>query len=316
MTQAVLSRLASAVAMLLVVATLVFAIQVVIPGDPAELLLSSAGSTPTKESIAALHTAMGLDHPLLQQYGDFLWGAVRFDFGTSLIDDSSIGQAIAARLPRTLELIVVAMAIAIAVAVPFATQSALRAGGRLDALGSGVSALFAAVPVFVVGTLLILLFAQTLKLTPAGGYADFAVQPLQHLSNLILPAITVAMSVFPIIFRMTRSSVLDSLSNEWVRTAMAKGLPRRAVVRRHVLRNALGPVVTVIGLQLGILLGSTVLVEFVFNWPGLSGYLVTAVEQRDYPTVRAIILTVASLFIIINLLIELLQMKLDPRVQL
>jgi len=316
MAQAVLSRLASAVAMLLVVATLVFAIQVVVPGDPAELLLSSAGSTPSRESIDALHAAMGLDHPLLQQYGDFLWGAVRFDFGASLIDSSSIGQTIAARLPRTLELIVVAMAIAILIAVPFATQSALRAGGRLDALGSSVSALFAAVPVFVVGTLLILLFAQTLKLTPAGGYADFGSQPLQHLSNMILPAVTVAMSVFPIIFRMTRSSVLDSLSNDWVRTAMAKGLPRRAVVRRHVLRNALGPVVTVIGLQLGILLGSTVLVEFVFNWPGLSGYLVTAVEQRDYPTVRAIILTVAALFIVINLVIELLQMKLDPRVQL
>lgn len=316
MTQVVISRLASALAMLFVVATLVFAIQVVIPGDPAELLLSSAGSTPSQESIEALRVEMGLDRPLLQQYVQFIWGAVRLDFGTSLIDDSSIGQTIATRLPRTLELIAVAMAIAVAVAVPFGTQAALRAGGRIDAVGSGVSALFAAVPVFVIGTLLILLFAQTLKLTPAGGYADFLTLPLQHLSNLTLPAITVAMSIFPIIFRMTRSSVLDSISNEWVRTAMAKGLPGRVVVRKHVLRNALGPVVTVIGLQLGILLGSTVLVEFVFNWPGLSGYLVTAVEQRDYPTVRAIILTVASLFILINLLIELLQMKLDPRVQL
>ncbi|WP_011579423.1 MULTISPECIES: ABC transporter permease [Chelativorans] len=316
MLHSAISRLASALSMLFVVATLVFAIQVVIPGDPAELLLSSAGSTPTPENIAALRVEMGLDRPLLQQYVEFLWGAVRLDFGNSLIDNSSIGQTIATRLPRTLELIAVAMSIAVAVAVPFGTHAALRAGGRLDTAGSGVSALFAAVPVFVIGTLLILLFAQTLKLTPAGGYADFGSAPIQHLSNLVLPAITVAMSIFPIIFRMTRSSVLDSLSNEWVRTALAKGLPRRAVVRRHVLRNALGPVVTVIGLQLGILLGSTVLVEFVFNWPGLSGYLVTAVEQRDYPTVRAIILVVAAIFIFINLLIELLQMKLDPRVQL
>lgn len=316
MAQAVISRLASALAMLLVVATLVFAIQVVIPGDPAELLLSSAGSTPTQENIQALRTQMGLDRPLFQQYVEFIGGAVRFDFGTSLIDRSSIGQTIAMRLPRTLELIALAMVLAIAVAVPFGTQAALRVGGRVDGLGSGVSALFAAVPVFVIGTLMILVFAQTLKLTPAGGYADFGTAPLQHLSNLILPSVTVAMSIFPIIFRMTRSSVLDSLSNEWVRTAMAKGLPRRAVVNRHVLRNALGPVVTVIGLQLGILLGSTVLVEFVFNWPGLSGFLVTAVEQRDYPTVRAIILVVAALFITINFLIEILQMKLDPRVQL
>ena len=213
MLHSAISRLASALSMLFVVATLVFAIQVVIPGAPAELLLSSAGSTPTPENIAALRVEMGLDRPLLQQYVEFLWGAVRLDFGTSLIDNSSIGQTIATRLPRTLELIAVAMSIAVTVAVPFGTHAALRAGGRLDTAGSGVSALFAAVPVFVIGTLLILWFAQTLKLTPAGGYADFGSAPTQHLSNLVLPAITVAMSIFPIIFRMTRSSVRHSLTN-------------------------------------------------------------------------------------------------------
>jgi peptide/nickel transport system permease protein len=170
-------------------------------------------------------------------------------------------------------------------------------------------------PVFVIGTLLILLFAQTLRWVPAGGYARFSEDPLQHLVHLSMPAFTIAVGLSAVIFRMVRTTVIETLERDWVRTARAKGLARKAVLRRHVVRNALGPVLTVVGLSVGTLLGGTVLVEYVFNWPGLSGFLVGAVEQRDYPAVQSIVLVISSLFIMINLLVDLLYSVLDPRIR-
>lgn len=179
-----------------------------------------------------------------------------------------------------------------------------------------MNAVLTALPVFVLGTVFIYFFAQLLRWLPAGGYVNFTDDPWLHIKQLSLPAITVGLNLFSIIFRMTRASVLEMRGNDWVRTAVAKGLRRKLVVRRHVLRNAMGPVITVVGLQMGIMLGSTVLVEYIYNWPGLSGYLVTAVQQRDYPSVRGVILVVAALFILINLMVELLNSMLDPRIRL
>ncbi|MCJ8139038.1 ABC transporter permease [Falsirhodobacter halotolerans] len=311
-----LRRLLAAAAMLFTVGTIIFLMLVIVPGDPAELLLSTGGGSATPETIAALRERMGLDQPVFTQYAMFLWNSVQFDFGTSLIDGSSIAGNIARRLPRTLELIAAGTVLALLVAIPAGTLAGLRAGGRFDIAASGLNALLTSIPGFVLGTLFIYFFAQVLNLLPAGGYVPFAQDPVQHLRTLILPAVTVGLHLATIVFRMTRASVLEMRGHDWVRTATAKGLPRRTVVRRHVLQNALGPVITVVGMQLGILLGSTVLVEFVYNWPGLSGFLVTAVEQRDYPSVRAIILTVAAIFIAINLVIDVLYSLLDPRIRL
>ncbi|MEH6772893.1 MAG: ABC transporter permease [Cereibacter changlensis] len=311
-----LRRVATALAMLLVVGTIIFSMLAIVPGDPAELLLSTGGGSASEEAIRNLRLEMGLDRPLLQQYLTFLGDSLRFDFGTSIVDGSSIAEAIALRLPRTLEIIAAGAVLALLLSIPAGTLAGLRAGGRFDGITSGLNALLTSIPGFVLGTLFIYVFAQVLGVLPAGGYVAFAEDPAQHLQMLILPAVTVALHLSTIIFRMTRASVLEMRGHDWVRTATAKGLSRGLVVRRHILRNALGPVITVVGLQLGILLGSTVLVEFVYNWPGLSGLLVTAVEQRDYPTVRAIILTVAAIFIGINLVIDILYSLLDPRIAL
>lgn len=316
MTAFLLRRSLAALVMLLVVGTIIFSLLIIVPGDPAELLLTTGGGTTTPEAVTALRETMGLDQPVLTQYFQFLGDTLRLNFGTSIIDGTEISQAIGLRLPRTLELITAAAIIALAIGIPAGTYAALRAGGVFDVITSGIMALLTSVPVFVVGTLFIYIFAQMLKILPAGGYTALSDDPVAHFRALILPAVSVSLNLMAIVFRMTRASVLEMRSHDWVRTATAKGLRRKLVIRRHILRNAMGPVITVVGLQLGILLGSTVLVEFVYNWPGLSGLLVSAVEQRDYPTVRAIILTVAAIFIAINLAIDILYSVLDPRIRL
>lgn len=311
-----LNRGLAALLMLWIVGTVVFAILFIVPGDPAELLLSSDGEVASQESIDNLRRQMGLDKSLPSQYLDFLTGAVRFDFGSSLIDKTPVGETIALRLPRTLELILAGLFLGLITGIPAGTWAGLLPGRTFDRVISALNAILISVPGFVIGTLFIYFFAQLLRWFPAGGYVSFSDDPLLHLKLLALPAVTVGLHLFSIIFRMTRASVLEMRAHDWVRTAVAKGLPRRLVVRRHVLRNALGPIVTVVGLQMGILLGSTVLIEFIYNWPGLSGYLVTAVQQRDYPSVRAVILVVSALFILINFMVEMLYSALDPRIRL
>ncbi|MFK4772104.1 ABC transporter permease [Rhizobium sp. ZW T2_16] len=309
-------RMAAAVAMILVIATIIFSLLIIVPGDPAELLLSTGGGSATPEAIANLRATMDLDQPVMTQYVHFIADTAQFNFGTSIVDKSSIAAVIALRLPRTIEIIVAGTVLALLIAIPAGTAAGLRAGGKFDIAASAINALLTSVPGFVLGTLFIYFLAQLLGWLPAGGYVPLASNPLQHLQMLILPALTVGLHLATIVFRMTRTSVLEMRGHDWVRTAVAKGLRRKQVVRRHILYNALGPIITVVGLQLGILLGSTVLVEFIYNWPGLSGLLVSAVEQRDYPTVRAIILTVAAIFIGINLVIDILTSLLDPRVRL
>ncbi len=308
-------RIASSVVLAFAVATIVFLALHLVPGDPAELLLSTGGISPDPAAVAELRERLGLDRPLHVQYLGFLTGLLRGDLGRSLVDDYSVAAEIALRLPRTLELIAAGTIIALAVGVPAGTYAAVHAGGAFDRIMSGVMALLMAVPVFVLGTLLILLLAQTLKLMPAGGFVPFWRDPGQHLLLLSLPALVIGKGLVAIVFRMTRASVLDILPRDHVRTARAKGLAEGRVLRAHVVRNAFGPVLTVLGLHMGSLLGGTVLVEYVFNWPGLSTPLIRAVEGRDYPMVVGIVLTVSGLFLLINLVVDLLYAALDPRVR-
>lgn len=308
-------RIASSVVLAFAVATIVFLALHLVPGDPAELLLSTGGISPDPAAVAELRERLGLDRPLHVQYLGFLTGLLHGDLGRSLVDDYSVAAEIALRLPRTLELIAAGTIIALAVGVPAGTYAAVHAGGAFDRIMSGVMALLMAVPVFVLGTLLILLLAQTLKLVPAGGFVPFWRDPGQHLLLLCLPALVIGKGLVAIVFRMTRASVLDILPRDHVRTARAKGLSEGRVLRAHVVRNAFGPVLTVLGLHMGALLGGTVLVEYVFNWPGLSTPLIRAVEGRDYPMVVGIVLTVSGLFLLVNLVVDLLYAALDPRVR-
>ena len=311
----VAGRLLTTLGLAWAVATIVFLTLHLVPGDPAELLLSTSGVSPDPIAVTELRQRLGLDRPLYVQYFAFAEGLARGDLGRSLIDDHPVASEIALRLPRTLELVAAAALLALVIGVPAGVYAAVHRGGAFDRVMTGVSALLLSIPVFVLGTLLILLLAQTLRWMPAGGFVAFSRDPAQHLLLLALPAVAIGKGLVAIVFRMMRASVLDVLSRDHVRTARAKGLSQFNVLAHHVVRNAFAPVLTVLGLHMGALLGGTVLVEYVFNWPGLSTPLIRAVEARDYPMVVGIVLTVSGLFLLINLAVDLLYAVLDPRVR-
>jgi peptide/nickel transport system permease protein len=314
MTRWVLRRIGVSIALAWIVATLVFLALHMVPGDPAELLLAAGNVAPDPAAVAELHQKLGLDRSLLDQYLSFLVRLAHGDLGNSLVDDYPVTREIALRLPRTLELILAGALLAVLLGIPTGTLAAVYRG-VFDRIASVATAFVLAVPVFVLGTLLILLLAQTLHVMPAGGFTPIDRNPVQHFTLLALPATAIALGLAAVVFRMTRASVLDALSRDFVRTARAKGLSPARVLVRHVLRNALIPVLTVLGLHMGTLLGGTVLIEYVFNWPGLSTPLLRAVEARDYPMVVGIVLTVSSLFLLINLIMDILYAVLDPRVR-
>lgn len=316
MIQYVIRRLVVAVVLVYIVVTLLFAFLHVLPGDPAQLLLSAGGNgNPSPQTIAALDHKLGVDRPLPAQYASFLGGLVRGDLGHSFQSGNAVAGDVAQRLPRTLELVLLATVIALVIGIPLGTVAAKRRGSVVDVAIGLFSATGIAVPVFVVGTILVLVFAQELGWTPAGGYTPFTTDPLEHLSEVILPAASISLGLVAIVARMTRSAMLEVLGQDYMRTARAKGAGRLSVTVRHGLRNAIGPVITVTGLQMGSLLGGTVLVEYVFNWPGLSSLLVQSVEQRDYPEVQGIVLVISVLFILLNLVVDLARAWLDPRVR-
>jgi len=310
----IVRRLGLAVLQIVLVATLVFAFLHLLPGDPVLVVLGSERSV-TPEQVEAYRHELGLDRPLWEQYGRWIGGLARLDLGTSLVDKEPVIRSISARLPRTLELVGVASCLAVAVAIPMGVAAALRRGSTLDWLLTATAATGISVPVYVVGSLLVLLFSIKLGLLPAGGYTELAEDPHRHLLQLILPSVTLAFNMAATITRMTRSSLLEVLGQDYVRTARAKGLPERRVIYRHALRTSLIAVVTVIGVQVGSLIGGTVLVESIFNWPGLSTLLTNSIARRDYPMVQGIILVTATLMILINLTVDLLYGVLDPRIR-
>ena len=310
-----LRRLGMSLLLVWVVASIVFLGIHLVPGDPAELLLSQGGTTPDAAAVAELRARLGLDLPLAQQYLARMKGLLTLDLGRSIQDDSAVMDSIARRLPRTLELIAAATLMAVLTGIPAGTLAALRRGGLFDRAASALAGLALAVPVFVVGTLMVMLFAQILRWVPAGGYVPFARDPGQHLLLLAMPGFAIGIGLAAVMFRMTRTAVLDVMGRDYVRTARAKGVAPGRVLRAHVVRNALMPIITVLALHIGNLLGGTVLVEYVFNWPGLSGMLVAAVGARDYPEVVGIVLVTSMLFVVINLLVDIAYGLLDPRVR-
>lgn len=312
----VLKRLATACLLVWLVATLIFLVLHAVPGDPAELLLSQGGVAPDTAQVEELREQLGLDRPLGTQYASYIGSLARGDLGTSLQDGHSVAEEVWLRLPRTLELIAAASILSLLIGLPAGVAAAVRRGAARDRVLSGLAGLFLSVPVFVVGTLAVLLFSQQLKWVPAGGFVPFSQYPAGHLLLLLMPTATIAIGLSAVVFRTTRNAMLEILGRDFVRAARAKGVPSRRIVVRHVLRNALIPIVTVFALQIGTLLGGTVLVEYVFNWPGLSGYLVRAVEARDYPEVVGIVFVISTLFVFLNLAVDLLNGALDPRVRL
>ncbi|MBW6398246.1 ABC transporter permease [Roseomonas sp. HJA6] len=311
----VLRRIGVALVLVWIVASVVFLAIRLVPGDPAEIMLSQGGVSPDAAVVAELRDQLGLDRSIWDQYRANFQGLLSGDLGVSLTDQASVSGQVFARLPRTLELIAVAALVSVLTGIPLGLLAALRRGGWFDRLAMGLAGLSLSVPVFVVGTLLVLVFAQWLALLPAGGFTPFRTDPTRHVAQVLMPAITIASSLAPVLFGMTRAAVIDVITRDHVRTARAKGVAPAGVVLRHVLRNALIPVVTVLALHLGTLLGGTVLVEYVFNYPGLSGLLVDAVNARDYPMVQGVVLVISVLFVALNLTMDLVYGVLDPRVR-
>jgi len=313
-TSFTLRRVGMGALLIFLVLTLIFLALRLIPGDPVELLLSSGNTSASPEVVERMREQLGLTGSLPGQYWNFLAGVVTGDLGQSIRTGDAVAGSIAQRLPRTLELVIFATAVSVLVGIPLGAWAAAR-GGFVDSTATVLTSLGVALPVYVLGALLILVVSLKLKWLPAGGFATWQQNPGRHLQLLILPAIALSLGFTAIIARMTRSAVLETMDQDWVRTATAFGHSPLRVFRRHVLRNSLTPVTTVIGLGFGTLLGSTVLVERVFNYPGLSSLLVDSVSNRDYAVVQGIVIIIALLFILINIAVDVVYGLLDPRVR-
>jgi len=297
-------RVIDSVVVLWLTSIVIFLLLRVLPGDPAQLLL---GDIATPQAVEAKRHELGLDLPLPAQYLLFIESALRGDLGVSIRAQVPSLSYVLSRAPATLVLAATSAGLAIAIGIPIGVLSAVRRGSLADAAATGLAILAQSTPNYWLGLVLITVFAVTLHWLPTSGYGG--------LRNLVLPSITLSFFLLGLIVRITRTEMLDVLRQDYVRTARAKGLPFRTVIVRHTLRNALIPVLTVVGLQVGALLGGAVITETVFAWPGLGYLTIEAVYMRDYPVVQTVVLLSAVVFVVINTLVDILYVLLDPRVR-
>ena len=302
MREYLVSKLVHTVIVVVCVLTLVFVV-LHLTGDPVMMMLPSNAS---QEEVRALTQALGLDQPLHVQYARFLLRIVRGDLGVSLQHQQSAMGLVLERLPASMLLALSALTISVVVAVPLGQVAAARRGTALDHLAVGLAALGQSAPIFWTGLMLMLVFAVTLKLLPTTGYGTWR--------QLVMPALTLAAYPTAAIARLVRAGMLEVLEADYVRTARAKGLPERGVILKHALKNAAMPVVTVIGLQFGLLLGGAIVCEMIFAWPGVGRLLIFAINNRDFPLVEAAVFVIAMVFVVANLLVDLCYGWLDPRV--
>lgn len=297
-------RLLATLPTLLGVATIIFLIVHLLPGDPARLI---AGLLASEQDVARIRTQLGLDKPLLAQYAIFLGQLLRGDLGVSARTNASVVSEIASRLPYTVALAVISTVIATAAGILAGTLAAARHNRRLDVLISSVALFGISMPVYWLGLMMIIVFSIQLHWLPVAG----AQEPLAY----VMPSLTLAAFSVALVARMTRSAMLEVLGQDFVRTARAKGVIERAVLLGHALKNALLPVITVVGLQFGALLGGAVLTETVFSWPGVGRLLVDSIFARDYPVVQGVVLVFSFLFILVNLAADVCYAYVDPRIR-
>jgi peptide/nickel transport system permease protein len=299
-------RLAVAAPVLLGVSILVFLILHLLPGDPAQIMLF--GSNPTPQQVENLRIALGLDKPLPVQYLLYVGRLVHGDLGQSFITGRPITEEIAARFPATLQLTLAAMFVAVMIGVPIGIVGGLRPGSLADRLGSGFAVLGVAVPYFWFALVLVLVFAVRLQVLPSLG-----VGPPQ---SIILPAVSLGWGLSAIIARLLRNNLVEIYQQPYMQVAKAKGLSESMMLYRHALKNAMIPVVTILGLQFGNVLSGAVVVEVIFGRPGIGSYLVSAIQAKDIPVVQSVVLFIAVLYILINLLTDVLYGLLDPRIRM
>jgi peptide/nickel transport system permease protein len=309
----ILKRLLQAVPVVFFSTFLVFMIIHLIPGDAATVL---AGPNATPEALTAIRHDMGLDQPLLVQYVVWIGHLLQGDLGRSTLSGQPILKLLQARAPATIELTVAAMLISMIIALPVGILSATHVRGRLEWLVSTVQSLWLAVPNFWAGILAIIVFSLILRWLPPGGRVADGSDVGASIKSLILPATTLSLYLAAGLSRFIKFNLLEVFFDDYVRTARAKGLSSAAVVYRHALRNALLPVITILGVQFASLLGGTVIIESVFSWPGVGGLMLDGISNRDYAVVQAGLLLLVLLFIVINLLVDLTYAFIDPRIRL
>lgn len=314
MSRFILRRFLLMVPTLLVVAVLIFVLVRVIPGDIVELRLVSGGSFVTREVVEAERARLGLNKPLWAQFGDWMLGLARLDLGTSMWTGAPIVHEIGIRLELSLQLAVMATVIAVALAIPLGTLAAVRRGSWADFAVQVFSVAGMATPSFWLGILLMLLLLTYFHWLPPLTFTPLWKDPRANLLQLIWPALAVGYRYSAVATRMTRSALLEVLREDYVRTAWSKGLSKRVIVRRHALRNALLPVVTVIGLEFAFLIGGLVVTEQVFNLNGIGRLFVDAISRRDYTLIQGLMLLVAAVYIGVNFLIDIAYAWLDPRI--
>lgn len=313
MTFYVLKRLAIGLATLLVSSAVVFFVLEILPGDPARLML---GMNATEDAVAALREQMGLNQPIIWRYLDWLGGLATFDLGRSFTYSVPVSGLVAERVAVSLPLASIALLISTAIAIPVGVFAAARRGRPADTLAMGAAQFGVAVPNFWFALILVYIFAVWLRLVPAGGFPGWDAGVMPALKALALPALALALPQASILARVTRSALVDVLGEDFIRTARAKGLTGRAVLWRHALRNALIPVVTIMGLQFAFLLAGTIIIENVFYLPGLGRLVFQAINQRDLIVVEGVVMMLVATVIAVNLVVDISYALVDPRLRL
>lgn len=311
MTRYVLRRLGQALIVLLGVSFIVFGLMQLVPGDPVRVALGTRFDQATYD---ALRARAGLDQAWFVQYFSYITHAVTGDLGVSFRTGQPVTAILLSRLPATLSLAAMSLLIALLIAFPLGLVSATRSGKLSDYVATVFSQLGVSIPDFWMAILLIMVFSSWLGWLPPSGYVPFSESPLGWLEHIILPAVTVGVVSGSILTRFVRSATLESMGQDYVRTAESKGLPGGVVLRRHVIRGALVPIVTITGVQLATLLGGVVVVEVIFAWPGIGRLTLDAVNARDYPLMQGAVLMFAAIFLLVNLIVDLLYAALDPRI--
>jgi len=306
-------RLLGLIPLLLLISFAVFALVLAIPGDPAQSIAGGLDADP--ERVAEIRDELGLDDPVVVQYKDWLSGVLSGDLGTSLFSGRTVTSELSERFPVTVSLAVGATVLAALIGIPVGIAAGMRPGSRLDrAIGVGTS-FGIALPDFILGTALVVLFAVQRNWFPTRGYVDLAVDPAEWARHLLLPWIALGVSAAASLSRQVRGAMIEALEADYVRTARAKGLAERRVIGRHALKNALTPAMTVLGLQFAYLLGGTFIIENIFSLPGVGQYMLSAITSRDLPVIQGVVLLTAVIFVVCNLVVDVLYGVLNPKVR-
>ncbi|MBA2448734.1 MAG: ABC transporter permease [Chloroflexi bacterium] len=309
-----LGRLFWCVPVMLGASVLIFVLLRFLPGDVVDIILGSEGSA-TPEVRETIRRLFGLDQPIYVQYFVWLGAVLRGDLGSSLRTSEPVAGLLLSRLPITIELAVLSVAISVLLAVPLGVVAAVKRGGPVEHVARLVGLIGLSLPNFWLATMLILVASLGFGWLPSLNYVNPLRDPIENLKQMLMPSVSLALALMAIVLRMTRSAMLEVLGQEYVKTARAKGLGERAVLMGHALKNAMIPVVTVVGIQMGTLFGSTVVIEQIFGLPGMGWTFVNGIYQRDYPTVQGAVLMLALTFVLVNLIVDVMYAYLDPRIR-